>query len=294
MARNRVKGASVHASCYAAILLVVGLVAAFGSAAIACDFAEIKNVVLSDYTMTPGSQFTVGYEWRGTGPTYPYAYRWISKSPGGQKEGCHIGVKPACQWNYDTFTLTAPSTPGTYTWYVAGFSSDVTGLCNDPSGYAEDHESFTFTVESPSCDEVEIRNVSVSPSTVAPGAQFTVSYEFLGTGPDYPYEYRWISETLGGAKQACHIGDKPAFQWSSDSFSLTAPSTPGTYTWYLVGYGGNSTGYCSNSSGVNYDDFETFTFVVESPPQTCESVEIRNVSVSPASVSPGGQITVSY
>ena len=61
-----------------------------------------------------------------------------------------------------------------------------------------------FGVAANACTNVEIRNVSVSPSTMAPGSTFTVSFEFYGTGPTYPYEHRWVSETDGGNDLVCH------------------------------------------------------------------------------------------
>ena len=130
-------------------------------------------------------------------------------------------------------------------------------------GY-DDNEAFTFQVSQGvqggcAADYVEIRNVRVEPEVVPPGGTFTVSFEYSGTGPDYPYEFRWVSETDGGDDIVCHVGDATPCQWHSDSFTLTAPTTPGTYTWYVAGYGSSfSSGMC----GGGYDDNEAFTFQV--------------------------------
>jgi len=248
-----------------------------------CQNVEIKNVSASPYIVAPGDPFTVSYEYFGTGSTYPYECRWVSETDGGAGIACDSGDATACQWHSDSFTLTAPSTPGGYIWYVAGYSSTVSsGSCG---GSYDDNEAFLFDVV-PDCPLVEIKNVSASPSTMAPGDPFTVTYEYSGTG--FPYEYRWVSETDGGSDIACDVDDATDCQWYSDSFTLTAPSTPGTYTWYVAGYSSNqSTGLC----GGWHDDNEAFAFDVV---QACESVEIKNVSVNPSSILPGEPFTVSY
>lgn len=114
-----------------------------------------------------------------------------------------------------------------------------------------------------SCEFTEIRSVNVTPSIVRPGEEFTVSFEYKGTGPEYPYECLWISKSDGGDNIACHVRNGTPCQWYSDSFTLVAPSTSGTYRWYVAGYGAssNSTLWC----GGGYDSTMTFTFCVGNP-----------------------------
>ena len=129
-------------------------------------------------------------------------------------------------------------------------------------GSADNFAAFTFTVgsgEECSSSEVGIRNVTVTPSTVSPGGTLTVRFEYSGTGPTYPYEYRWVSQTEGGEAITFHVGNVEACLWYTDEFTLTAPSAAGTYTWYVAGYGSsNSTGM----SGGSADNFAAFTFQV--------------------------------
>ncbi len=116
------------------------------------------------------------------------------------------------------------------------------------------------------CDYVLLRNVTVTPAMVTAGGEITVSFEYMGTGPYYPYEFRWVTTSAGGPSIACHSGDAEACQWHPDTFTLTAPSVAGTHTWYVASYGSqNSVGDC----GVEPDDYSEFTFVVTdsaSPP----------------------------
>jgi len=247
---------------------------------------EIRNVSVSPSTITEGSTFAVDYEYRGTGPTFPYEHRWVSETLGGADIDCDVGDGTPGLWYGDSFSLTAPSTAGTYTWYVNGYGyNSSSGGCG---GTRDDYEPFTFTVV-PDCASVEITGVSVSSDPITPGSIFTVRYEYYGTGPTYPYELRWISETSGGAAAVSQVGDATACQLHPDSFPVTAPSTPGTYTWYVAGRKSTSSSYAQ--CGGSYDDKEAFTFTVV---PDCTEVEIRNVSVGPSTITPGIEITVDY
>jgi len=73
------------------------------------------------------------------------------------------------------------------------------------------------------------------PSTVTMGYPFTASCQYWATEPPNTDEHGWVSETQGETDIACDVGDATAGQWHSDSFTLTAPLSPETYTWYLHG-----------------------------------------------------------
>jgi hypothetical protein len=104
----------------------------------------------------------------------------------------------------------------------------------------------------------------VAPFSLSPGQAFTVTFQYLGSGPsDFPYEFRWVCETQNGDYVACHVGDAVECQWHSDSFDLTAPTTPGTYTWYVAAKAQNlETGTCGDLSP---DDIVGFSFTVSAP-----------------------------
>lgn len=110
------------------------------------------------------------------------------------------------------------------------------------------------------CENVELRNVSVNPSVAAPGAQMTVSFEYKGTGPGWPHEHLWVATVPDGVNIDFIIRTSTPCQWHSETLSFAAPTVPGSYTYYLNGFGSRevSSSLCSGSS----DDRKPFNFSV--------------------------------
>src|SRR5205823_1846042 len=77
-------------------------------------------------------------------------------------------------------TLTAPTTPGTYyVWVIADNFSSVTNQSN--TGNDAGH-SVAFTVAAPAQSDLLPTNISLSSTTVAPGASLPVSWTLLNQG----------------------------------------------------------------------------------------------------------------
>lgn len=99
----------------------------------------------------------------------------------------------------------------------------------------------------PECNSCSVSNMSC-PSSVNTGQSFNITFDYYGTGPTgYPYEHR--SLWRGTTRIGCKYGNATECSWHSDSFSTTAPTTPGTYTYYVKCYGASSqsTTYCDSA-----------------------------------------------
>jgi hypothetical protein len=77
------------------------------------------------------------------------------------------------------------------------------------------------------------------PSSVTTGQTFQINFKFYGTGPINKYEHRSLWQ--GNTRIDCKYGgDYPECTWHFDSFTLTAPSSPGNYTYVVKCYGSAS------------------------------------------------------
>jgi hypothetical protein len=115
-----------------------------------------------------------------------------------------------------------------------------------------------FTNKSPPILPPTIQNEALSPSTVAPGAPFTVSADVQkGEATDPLSEEVIITFPKGGT---CRALDPPsagvqgkAFPDGAWSALLTAPDEPGTYEYYLS----------ATSEGCVTSDVKTLTLIVQ-------------------------------
>jgi hypothetical protein len=116
------------------------------------------------------------------------------------------------------------------------------------------------------CNYCYIRNLNC-PESVEPGEEFTISFEFNGTGPTYKYEHRSLWQD--GTRIRCNYGvDWGDCQWHSDSFTITAPSTPGIYTYTVKCFGSK---YASESNCDSSDDAKSCTITVGTTTTTTTS-----------------------
>jgi PGF-pre-PGF domain-containing protein len=131
---------------------------------------------------------------------------------------------------------------------------------------------FTLSTAVLACDFCYVKNINC-PTTVSTGEEFTISFDYSGTGPDYPNEY--MSLFLNGKKIDCKYSDLEACTWNSENFVVTAPTTAGTYTYTTACYASDSINeeYCgmeddSASCSVNVVD-EKISFNVMTGKQEC-------------------------
>jgi hypothetical protein len=113
------------------------------------------------------------------------------------------------------------------------------------------------------CEFCYVKDIAC-PTNVAPGEDFAINFQFSGTGPDYPFQY--ASLVMNDNTIVCKQLSKAACIWNSYSFSTTAPTTPGTYTYSVKCYAADSidNGYCgmeddSASCVVNVGSSYTIT-----------------------------------
>ena len=116
------------------------------------------------------------------------------------------------------------------------------------------------------CDFCYVKNIEC-PTTVNVGEKFTISFEYSGTGPDYQYEY--TSLLLDGNKIDCSYSDVSACIWNKKSFTTTAPSSPGVYTYTARCYAGDEI----NSGNCDMEDDAT----------SCKVNVVSGLSAAPTS-----------
>lgn len=122
------------------------------------------------------------------------------------------------------------------------------------------------------CLWVALKSVSVSPSTVSPGGPVTVTFSFNGTESPWPYEHVWVAAVLRGPFIVYEITDKPGCSSNTGSLTFTAPTAPGTYTYYLHAFGDAQSQPIDLDArirtwGGNFpDDWAPFTFTVAAAP----------------------------
>jgi len=129
------------------------------------------------------------------------------------------------------------------TYTESGGTSCANG-CNSATGNCN---------SAPACTEsyANIRYLSVSPSTVAPGGTLTVTYQVYGT------QYSTETQTIftDGNQGDCYDNAVSCGSWTGTyTRSVTASSTPGSHTLRVKVYGGGSRacGYQDNYQEVSY------------------------------------------
>ena len=160
------------------------------------------------------------------------------------------------QQNFD-FTETAPSEPGTYQWKIEAYNTDTATV----------DDYMYFTIEVPY--ENPYFQIVTYPETVntQTGKQFTVIVTVHNYGPQGDVEVRIKDHegNIAGKTTATVVGGTD----QDVEVKATAPSTKGTYTWYIEAY---------NVSQTTVDDTKSFTLNVEEappppPPSLAEMVQ---------------------
>ncbi len=212
-------------------------------------------------TVIPGQQFTVSFTYENDGTTTwsdggGYAlgcdtyYHQQSNCMGGGPVGFGgQSVAPGQQFTF-TFTLTAPSSTGTYTtWW---------DMAHNGSIFGNNNSYIQVTVAQAVDNSQWVANSS--PITVQPGQQFTIyfTYENDGTttwSDDGGYAivcdlyYHHNNDCMGGGSVGFNGQSVVQGQRFTFTFTLTAPSLPGTYTtWWDMAHNGSIFG--NNNSYV--------------------------------------------
>ena len=144
-----------------------------------------------------------------------------------------VGALAAAGTSSESISLTAPSSPGTY--YYGACVDTVTGE-SDTTNNCSGSLAITVPVPEPEPDLV-VGSPTVSDSSPAPGASFTLSATVRNAGGAASSSttlryYRSTDATITTSDTSVGtdaVGALAAAGTSSESISLTAPSSPGTY-----------------------------------------------------------------
>ena len=195
-------------------------------------------------TMAPGSTAYVTVTIRNSGTTtwYPglsYPYRLGSQNPqdnttwGMGRVDLGSTVAPGSQAVFG-FTITAPTTPGTYTFGWA--------MLREGMHWFGGNISSTITVAAPApVYDAQLVSASV-PATMTPGGGYNVSMTFRNSGnttwtsPDFLLATPDDNVAFGMNRMAMSPSTVAPGQNATFNFQVSAPSSAGTYTfqWGMV------------------------------------------------------------
>ena len=209
-----------------------------------------------------------------TEPNYDYYYIYSGGSQRYGSSGCITGG--SC----GSGVCSAPSYAwsGEYT-YSGGVNFKVTtdGSVVYYGAYVSKISCYVPVTE---CNSCNVTSMSC-PGTVNTGQSFNITFYYYGTGPtNYPYEHR--SLWRGTSQIGCKYGNAAECTWHSDSFSTTAPTTPGTYTYYVKCYGASSqsSSYCSNADSSQSCNVNVVSPVVVPTARTDPATSITGTSAT--------------
>jgi hypothetical protein len=142
------------------------------------------------------------------------------------------------------------------------------------------------------------QNIGLSATTVAPGGSLTVNWKLANTGsgssPGTVTGVRINQSTTSFSGTTLANVSMPAlggFASTSQSATLTAPTTPGTYYVWIIADNVVSGGITQTS--YSDDEQHSVAFTVTTPPQLPNLVP-QNISLSTTTVAPGGSLTVNW
>lgn len=234
----------------------------------------------SPSTVTPGGTTVITSVVTNSGNTLTNGVVEVEvRSPSGQLisqqvyEGQTITTGTSATY---TWSFTAPATAGTYSIGINVYGQGRTPL------YSTNGSAGSFTVATSKFTS----SASVSPSTAAPGAAVTITATVTNTGSDALvngvidlelYDASDVQVTGGQQSwsgQTIAVGASATYTWS-----ITAPTTPGTYRVKVGVFGTNWT------PTLHWND-KAGTLVVATPTFDLTA------TAAPASVQPGGPVTI--
>ena len=205
-----------------------------------------------------------------------------------------VGGLSAGATSSESTSLTAPSSAGTYYYgacvdAVAG-ESDTTNNCSS---------AVSVTVSAPpppTNPDLEVQSPSVNDSSLDTGASFTLSATVRNDGDGAAAAttlryYRSTDATITSADTSVGtdaVGGLSAGATSSESTSLTAPSSAGTYY-----YGACVDAVAGESDTTNNCSSAVSVTVSAPPPPTNPDLEVQSPSVNDSSLDTGASFTLS-
>lgn len=266
------------------------------------------NISLSATTVAPGTPFTASWTIRNNGTfaagtsesevrlTTSNALNGYGSSPIIIGEP-GTGAIPAGGAVTQNRTITAPPTSGTYyLWIIANYSLFISES-NLTNNYAV---STSVTVAPPGTVDVQPLNISLSSTSVAPGATVTASWLVRNNAnsaaqPSNSQLRITTSNAADGSGTAANnvgaaLGTGSIAPGASVSQTRTfnAPTTPGIYYLWVVA----DTGGALTQSNTANDAVASVPLVV-TPPGTVD-VQPLNVALSSSNVAPGAAVMATW
>ena len=220
-------------NCSAAVTVNVG-------AAPAPDLV-VNTPTVSESSPTAGASFTLNATVRnqGNGPSAFTTLRYYQSTDstitiGDTEVGTDsVSRLDASEIGDESFSLTAPSTPGTY--YYGGCVDSVTDESDTTNNCSA---AVTVTVGAAPAPDLVVDRPTVSERAPAAGASFTLSASVRNQGNGSSSfttlrYYRSTDSTITASDTAVGtdpVSELPASGTSPESTSLTAPDTPGAHT----------------------------------------------------------------
>ena len=204
----------------------------------------ISDLSPSTVTVGPGEQFTVTVTVANDGSADGTVEIRMYDNQGNIQDSQQVDVTASGSAQV-TLTGTAPDSRGTYLYTVKAY--------NVATSTVDDTEPFNVQVVAPVFD---ITGVVAEPSTVQPGAQFTVTVTVKNTGDaSGTVEVRLKDQggTIVDSKQASLSAGATA----DVQLSAMAPSQTGSYTYTVEAY---------NTNTGSVDDTATVEITVQPPP----------------------------
>ena len=275
-------------NCSSAVTVTVG-------AAPAPDLI-VDAPTVSNSSPTAGASFTLRATVRnqGTGRSGSTTLRYYRSTDATvSTSDTEVGTDPvstlsASRTSSESIFLSAPSNAGTYYYGACVESvSDESDTGNNCSA------AVTVTVGAAPAPDLVVQAPSVSPSSPTAGASFTLSATVRnqGTGQSASTTLRYYRSTDATISTSdTEVGTDPvstlsASRTSSESISLSAPSTPGTY------YYGACVVSVSGESNTGNNCSAAVTVTVGAAP--APDLVVQAPSVSPSSPTAGASFTLS-
>ena len=205
-----------------------------------------------------------------------------------------VGVLSASGTSAESIGLTAPASAGTY--YYGACVDAVTGESSTTNNCSSSVQVDVTEPPPPSTPDLTVGSPSVNDSSPETGGSFTLSATVTNSGDAQAAAttlryYRSTDATITSSDTQVGtdaVGGLGAGATSSESISLTAPSTAGTYY-----YGACVDAVTGESSTTNNCSSSVQVDVTEPPPPSTPDLTVGSPSVNDSSPETGGSFTLS-
>ena len=205
-----------------------------------------------------------------------------------------VGGLAAGATSAESISLTAPSSAGTY--YYGACVDEVTDESDTTNNCSSAVSVIVSAAPPPTNPDLEVQSPSVNDSSLDTGASFTLSATVRNDGDGAAAAttlryYRSTDATITSADTSVGtdaVGGLSAGATSSESTSLTAPSSAGTYY-----YGACVDAVAGESDTTNNCSSAVSVTVSAPPPPTNPDLEVQSPSVNDSSLDTGASFTLS-